>query len=91
MRELEHPSGEATVGNPKSGHVMKIQIEVEGDKIKDIRFQAMGCAAAIATSSMATEMAKGKTIEEAFFNAKQKVKTAYPHPYDWGAFVLNQG
>ncbi len=65
MGELKESDAEATVGNPSCGDVMKIMIKVKDDKIKDIGFQTMGCAAAIATSSMATELAKGKTLEEA--------------------------
>ncbi len=62
---MKNPDAEATVGNVTCGDVMKIMIKVEDDKIKDIKFQTMGCVAAIATSSMATEMAKGKSLEEA--------------------------
>lgn len=65
LGELKNPDSEAIVGNPNCGDVMKIMIKVEEDRIKDIKFQTMGCAAAIATSSMTTELAKGKTIEEA--------------------------
>ncbi len=53
------------VGNPVCGDVMKLYLKVEKDKIKDIKFETLGCGAAIATSSMLTEMAKGKTLEEA--------------------------
>lgn len=55
--------GEA--GNPVCGDLMKIYIKVEGDIIKDIKFETLGCAAAIATSSMTTDLAKGKTLDEA--------------------------
>jgi nitrogen fixation protein NifU and related proteins len=65
MGELKNADAEATVGNPKCGDVMKIMIKVSNDKINDIKFQTMGCAAAIASSSMATELAKGKTLDEA--------------------------
>ena len=65
MGELEGADAEAVVGNPSCGDVMKIMIKVDGDKISDIRFQTMGCAAAIATSSMATELVKGKSLDEA--------------------------
>ena len=65
MGEMEDADAEATVGNPSCGDVMKIMIKVSGDKIKDIKFQTMGCAAAIATSSMATELAKGKRLDKA--------------------------
>jgi nitrogen fixation NifU-like protein len=53
------------VGNPVCGDVMHIYIKVDDNKISDIGFETMGCAAAIATSSMVTEMAQGKTLEEA--------------------------
>ncbi len=65
MGELKNADAEATVGNPSCGDVMKIMIKVNDDRISDIRFQTMGCAAAIATSSMATELAKGKKLAEA--------------------------
>jgi len=65
MGEIENPDAEATVGNPSCGDVMKIMLKIKGEKIEDIKFQTMGCAAAIATSSMATELAKGKTLTEA--------------------------
>ncbi len=63
--ELENPSGTGTVGNAKCGDIMKMDIQVEDGVITDVRFKTFGCGAAIATSSMATEMVKGKTIEEA--------------------------
>ncbi|MCK5449458.1 iron-sulfur cluster assembly scaffold protein [Candidatus Pacearchaeota archaeon] len=65
MGVMENADAEATVGNPTCGDVMKIMIKVEGDRIEDINFQTMGCVAAIATSSMVTEMAKGKSLDEA--------------------------
>ena len=65
MGELKDADAEATVGNPSCGDVMKIMIRVTDDKIEDIKFQTMGCAAAIATSSMTTELAKGKSLDEA--------------------------
>ena len=57
--------GVGTVGNPVCGDLMKIFIKVKDDTIEDIKFQTFGCGAAIATSSMVTEMVKGKTLEEA--------------------------
>jgi nitrogen fixation NifU-like protein len=53
------------VGNVKCGDVMKIFLKIEDERVKDIKFQTFGCGAAIATSSMVTEMAKGKTLDEA--------------------------
>ena len=63
--EIEDASGVGTVGNAKCGDIMKIYIKVENDVIVDVKFKTFGCGAAIATSSRATEMVMGKTIEEA--------------------------
>ena len=63
--EIENASGTGTVGNAKCGDIMKMDIVVENNVIVDVKFKTFGCGAAIATSSMATEMVKGKTIEEA--------------------------
>ncbi|MBP3454132.1 MAG: Fe-S cluster assembly scaffold protein NifU [Clostridia bacterium] len=63
--ELENASGTGTVGNAKCGDIMKMDIQVENGVIVDVKFKTFGCGAAIATSSMATEMVKGKTIEDA--------------------------
>jgi nitrogen fixation NifU-like protein len=63
--EMKNPDGVGEVGNPICGDMMTLFIKVEDDRIKDISFLTFGCGAAIAVSSMLTEMAKGKTIEEA--------------------------
>lgn len=63
--EIENADGIGQVGNPKCGDIMKMYIEVENGVIKDVKFKTFGCGAAIATSSMATEMIKGKTLKEA--------------------------
>ncbi|MDD3654329.1 MAG: Fe-S cluster assembly scaffold protein NifU [Desulfotomaculaceae bacterium] len=63
--QVEHANGVGEVGNPTCGDIMHIEIEVKNEIIQDIRFRTFGCAAAIATSSMVTEMVKGKTLEEA--------------------------
>jgi nitrogen fixation protein NifU and related proteins len=63
--QFENPDGVGEVGNPQCGDMMKIGIMVEQDAIKDIRFQTLGCAAAIATSSIITEMAKGMKLADA--------------------------
>jgi len=63
--ELENPDGVGVVGNPVCGDVMSIQIKVENNILTDVKFKTFGCAAAIATSSMVTELAIGKTLEEA--------------------------
>jgi len=62
---IENPSGIGKVGNPVCGDIMELFIKVEDGKITDAKFRTFGCGAAIATSSMVTEMVKGKTIEEA--------------------------
>lgn len=63
--EIENPDGVGEVGNPTCGDMMRITIRVEDGIIKDIKFKTFGCGAAIATSSMVTELVKGKTLEEA--------------------------
>lgn len=65
MGEMKDADGVGTVGNPICGDLMTIYIKVKDNRISDIKFQTFGCAAAIATSSMITELAKGKTIHEA--------------------------
>lgn len=74
--EIENPSGEGTVGNPTCGDLMTIYIDVDGNVIKDIKFKTFGCGAAIATSSMITEIAIGKTIEEALAISRNDVADA---------------
>lgn len=63
--EIENADGVGTVGNAKCGDIMQMFIKVENNIIVDVRFKTFGCGAAIATSSMATELVKGKSIEEA--------------------------
>ena len=65
MGEIEDASGVGTVGNAKCGDIMRIYIKVEDDVITDVKFKTFGCGAAIATSSKATELVKGLTLEEA--------------------------
>lgn len=65
MGVMENPDGVGEVGNPACGDVMTVQIKVKDNRISDIKFQTFGCIAAIATSSMITELAKGKTLDEA--------------------------
>jgi len=63
--EIKDADGIGTVGNPKCGDIMTIYIKVRDEKIVDIKFKTYGCLAAIASSSIATEMVKGKTLNEA--------------------------
>lgn len=63
--EIEDANGVGTVGNAKCGDIMQIFLDIEDNIIKDVKFKTFGCGAAVATSSMVTEMVKGKTIEEA--------------------------
>ena len=63
--EIENASGSGTVGNAKCGDIMKMDIQVENGVIVDVKFKTFGCGAAIATSSKATEIVKGMTLEEA--------------------------
>ncbi len=65
MGEIENADGVGTVGNAKCGDIMKIYLKIENDVVVDCKFKTFGCGAAIATSSMATELIKGHTVEEA--------------------------
>jgi len=64
--ELEKPSGMGTVGNAKCGDIMRIYLDIDDNQIiRDVKFKTFGCGAAVATSSMATELVKGKSVQEA--------------------------
>ena len=63
--EIENASGVGTVGNAKCGDIMKIYLKIDNDVISDVKFETFGCGSAIASSSMATEMIKGKPVSEA--------------------------
>lgn len=81
MGEIKNPDGVGKVGNPVCGDIIVIYIKVgkndKGEKIiKDIKFKTMGCAAAIATSSMITELAKGKKLEDAERITRDKIADA---------------
>ena len=65
MGEIEDADGVGTVGNAKCGDIMRIFLKVEDGVIQDVKFKTLGCGAAVATSSMATEMVVGKTVEDA--------------------------
>jgi nitrogen fixation NifU-like protein len=74
--EIENPDGVGEVGNASCGDIMKIFLKVENDVITDVKFKTFGCGAAIATSSMVTEMALGKTVDEALALSNQAVAEA---------------
>jgi nitrogen fixation NifU-like protein len=74
--EIKDADGVGTVGNPVCGDMMTMYIKVKGGKIADIKFKTYGCGAAIATSSMTTELALGKTIDEAEKITRQSVADA---------------
>ena len=64
--EIENPSGMGTVGNAKCGDIMRIYLDIDENQIiRDVKFKTFGCGAAVATSSMATTMVKGKSVQEA--------------------------
>lgn len=71
--EIPDADGIGTVGNPVCGDMMTIFIKVKDNRIEDIKFKTFGCGAAIATSSMTTQMAKGKTLEEALKISRKDV------------------
>ncbi len=74
--EIENASGIGEVGNAKCGDIMRIYLEVENDIIMDVKFKTFGCGAAIATSSMVTELVKGKSLDEALKISNQAVAEA---------------
>ena len=76
MGEMEDASGVGTVGNAKCGDIMRIYIKVEDEVITDVKFKTFGCGAAIATSSKATELVKGKTLDEALTITNKMVMEA---------------
>ncbi|MBI5142002.1 MAG: Fe-S cluster assembly scaffold protein NifU [Nitrospirae bacterium] len=71
--EIENPDGVGEEGNPSCGDVMQIHIKVEGGIITDCKFKTFGCGSAIAVSSMVTEMAKGKTLDEALQISRDQI------------------
>ncbi len=75
--EIENPSGVGTVGNAKCGDIMRMYFDIDGQGvIQDAKFKTFGCGAAVATSSMATELVKGKTVQEALAVTNQAVMEA---------------
>ena len=73
---VENPDGVGRVGNPVCGDIMELQIEVKDDRIEDVKFRTFGCGAAIATSSVLTDMVKGKTLLEALEVTNEEVTLA---------------
>ena len=77
MGEIENPSGTGTVGNAKCGDIMRIYLDIDDNQvIQDCKFKTFGCGAAVATSSMATELVKGKTVQEALLVTNRAVMEA---------------
>ena len=74
--EIEDASGVGTVGNAKCGDIMKMYLKIRDNVIQDVKFETFGCGSAIASSSMATEMIKGKTIDEALAVTNRQVVDA---------------
>lgn len=74
--EVEDPDGVGEIGNPVCGDVMRLTIKVEDDRITDVRFKTFGCGAAVATSSMVTELVKGRTLAEALAVSNKVVAEA---------------
>ena len=74
--EIANPSGVGEVGNAKCGDIMKMYLDIENNVIKDVKFETFGSGSAIASSSMATEMIKGKTVEEALAISNKDVVDA---------------
>lgn len=74
--EIENPDGVGQVGNPVCGDIMKIFLRIKDGRIEDIKFKTFGCGAAIATSSMITELVRGKTLDEAMTISNKVVAEA---------------
>ena len=74
--EIEDANGVGEVGNAKCGDIMKMYLKIKDDRIEDAKFETFGCGSAIASSSMATELIKGKTIEEALAVTNKQVVDA---------------
>ena len=74
--EIHDADGVGEVGNAKCGDIMKMYLKIKDDRIEDVKFETFGCGSAIASSSMATELIKGKTIEEALAVTNKQVVDA---------------
>jgi nitrogen fixation NifU-like protein len=77
MGEIPDADGVGTVGNPVCGDLMTIYIKVKDNRLEDIKFKTFGCGSAIATSSMITELAKGKTLEEGMKITRAAIEDYY--------------
>ena len=75
--EIPDADGVGEVGNAKCGDIMKMYLKIKDDRIEDVKFETFGCGSAIASSSMATELIKGKTIEEALAVTNKQVVDAF--------------
>ena len=71
--EIENPDGVGQVGNAKCGDIMKMYLKIQNNIIEDVKFETFGCGSAIASSSMATELIRGKTIEDALAVTNKQV------------------
>lgn len=74
--EIENAAGVGTVGNAKCGDIMRIYLDIQDNVVRDAKFKTFGCGAAVATSSMATELIKGKTVQEALLITNKAVMEA---------------
>ena len=74
--EIENPDGVGQVGNAKCGDIMKMYLKIQNNIIEDVKFETFGCGSAIASSSMATELIRGKTIEDALAVTNKQVVDA---------------
>ena len=74
--EIENPDGVGQVGNAKCGDIMKMYLKIKDDRIEDAKFETFGCGSAIASSSMARELIKGKTVDEALAVTNKQVVDA---------------
>ena len=74
--EIPDADGVGEVGNAKCGDIMKMYLKIKNDRIEDVKFETLGCGSAIASSSMATELIKGKTVEEALAVTNKQVVEA---------------
>ena len=74
--EIENPDGVGQVGNAKCGDIMKMYLKIQNNIIEDVKFETLGCGSAIASSSMATELIRGKTIEDALAVTNKQVVDA---------------